>query len=315
MALLSHELNFLQGAGCIGDVLPSSVRHKNLRQRQISWDIPDLGDIWYCVKKYRQSVLVMQELLLDSVYEGQELFEEVKASEGTYTSLLSKFKTLYPMEYSKLDAHTPLTELYSTLISNWTGLGYSDISEKTMELRMSLCPQESMIHFDENSLPKLPPTLGKFTVMIASAAQVRRCASQHCAPTEEQLQHARASTVRGVHVNVEAIEWREVIAVISTGATYVCIYIHIYICCNLVYLPLYIFLCIYLILLTNTSATATIIDGYLHALQTVEDYDMAMPVQSIPLKVSILSMHICIITSHYNYGKIINNFMYLRVVT
>lgn len=212
IALLSHELNFLQGAGCIGDVLPSAVRHKHLKQRQISWDIPEYGDIWYCIKKYRQSVLVMQELLLDSVYEAQQLFEDVKATGGTYTALLGKFKSLHPVEHAKMDTHTPLEELFSTLVTNWTGEQSGSI-----DLRMSLCPQESMLRFDENSLPKLPPTLGKFTVMIASASQVRRCALQHCAPTEEQMLSARASTVRGVHVRVEAVEWREVVAIITTG--------------------------------------------------------------------------------------------------
>ncbi|CAM6031730.1 unnamed protein product [Sphagnum compactum] len=231
--MLSDELNFLRGAGCIGHLLPFGsplLPMTKRKQRKISWDLPEYGDIWYNIKHYHRLCLIIKQQLIES---RQSLNYFHQQQNDVYMKKLRE--VLVALQKISTVKHTEtINNLSPELSFLWDKL---PDKSKRAELNdtIKVINEAMTFYVDAVNLPKLPSTLGKFSLMIASANMVKKSPHLNCVPTTAyQLSQSKAPKQTGTVVNAESgitidgVLWQEVMVVITTGesAPLQCTFMH-----------------------------------------------------------------------------------------
>jgi hypothetical protein len=208
IAILSEELNFLRGAGSIGNLLPTGSKLHSTsksKQRKISWDLPEIGDIWYNMKYYNQLVILIQDQLSESASGVAKLNERKLAHSNRLMEILRKFDNLYFKIFEQVKKSNPIIIDY---MANKTSVQKTSSNES---IKLANVP-----FFDTSNLPKLPSTLGIFTLMYASANSVKQSLITKLTPSSIIKNSIPDKKSRGA-VILQGVTWCEVIIAISTG--------------------------------------------------------------------------------------------------
>jgi hypothetical protein len=208
LTLLEDELQFLNGGGILGSIFPRnspqspSMKRLKLKARKISWDMPEYGDIWYGLKYYYRLVINLQEINMAISKRIELLWQKQNLYERCLDTILTEVKQLRQFRFVE-----------------WvTGLP-PDLQDHVTQLPFlhSMMLQFPSFYLDLENMPKLPPTLGKFTVMLSIAEDVRNTNTLQCIPPMGVRSGFHDDSTNAAPViTIDDVSWLEVVIVVST---------------------------------------------------------------------------------------------------